>query len=222
MKKIKILFIITLLCIPSIVKAEAPIQKSFLFLEDNRIITEITDKKVTDNSYLVCKEDNYIPYQIVRVVRSAITLIKYVVPILLIIMGMLDFGKVVLGKPDEQMKKSKQAFLSRLITAVLVFLVVNIVEMVIRIVSTTDENLNCLKCFVEEKDCKYVDITYPETPSPTPKQTQTPSPTSKPKQTPSPTPKQTPSPQNEESQEQTSTQKPQEVVSPTPTIIPNS
>lgn len=210
MKKIKILFIISLFCIPNIVKAQVPIQRNIFLLEDSRIITEVAEKKVTDESYLTCKEDIYIPYQAVRVIRSIITLIKYVVPILLIIMGMLDFGKVVLGKPDEQIKKSKQAFLSRLVAAIFVFLVVNIVEMTIRIVSTTDENLKCLECFVQEKDCKYVNITYPKTPSPT----KTPSP--KPTVTPSPKP----SSQNTDSQKQTITEKPDE-VDPTPTISPN-
>lgn len=165
MRKLKILFFLLLLCIPNMVKAESLLSNTVLLLEDDKIITEITKENRTDESYIVCKENTYIPYQIVRIVRTLITLIKYVVPIVLIIMGMLDFGKVVIGNPDEQMKKSKSAFLSRLLAAVLVFFVIYIVEILIRVVSTEDENLNCLKCIVTEENCRYVDITYPEEPN---------------------------------------------------------
>lgn len=191
MKKLNLFLIFCLLCIPLIVKAQTPLENSFSLLEDHRIITDVSSANVTDSSYLVCKEDAYIPYQIVRVVRSVISLIKYIVPILLILMGMMDFGKVVFGKPDEQMKKAKNSFIARLVAAVLVFLVIMVVQMVLGMVSTDDQNVNCLRCFVLDEDCRYVDISYPETektPTPTtrPKPTPTSSPTSTPTSTPTP------------------------------------
>lgn len=189
MKKLNLFLIIFILCIPSIVKAQPPLENSFFLLADNRIITDVSSENVTDQSYMVCKENTYIPYQIVRVVRSLIELIKYVVPILLIIMGMMDFGKVVFGKPDEQMKKSKSSFMARSVAAILVFLTITIVQMVLGIISTDDENVRCLKCFVLDKECKYVDISYPKvekTPAPTFKPT--PTPTSNPTNTSVPEP----------------------------------
>ena len=164
MKKISILFIICFLLFPALVKAEEKVPKELLLLEDSRIITPITEKEVTDESYLVMGEKTYVPYQIVRVVRSIIKLIKYVVPVILVLMGMIDFGKVVLGKPEDQMKKAKSAFIARFVSAILVFLVISIVEIVVNLVSTNDNNLKFLKCFVTEEECKYVDISYPETP----------------------------------------------------------
>lgn len=62
-----------------------------------------------------------VPNALFNVVSTIITGIKIVVPILLIIWGMLDFAKSVVAKKEEDIKKYQKAFVSRLISALVVF-----------------------------------------------------------------------------------------------------
>ena len=83
------------------------------------------------------------------IVSSAVTLIKIVVPILLIIFGMLDLGKAVVAAKEDEIKKGQQTFVKRLVTAVIVFFVIQVVQIVVRFVSNNDENIvSCFNCFI--------------------------------------------------------------------------
>ena len=67
----------------------------------------------------------------------AITAIKVVIPIVLIIMGMLDFGKAVTTGKDDEIKKQMTTFLKRAIAAVVVFFVPTIVGMLMQMVQSS-------------------------------------------------------------------------------------
>ena len=160
-RKYMYLFCLFLL-IPVMIEAKT-ITDYIPMLEENRIITEIPQSSVGSESYLNCAENIFIPYQFVAVIRVVIQIIKVGVPIILIIVGMLDFGKVVLGKPDEQLKKSWKNFSSRIVCALFFFLVVSVVEMGLPMIEASDGVLNCFSCAVKDTDhCKYVDISYPK------------------------------------------------------------
>lgn len=60
----------------------------------------------------------------------AITVIKIVIPIILIILGMLDMGKAVTAGKDDEIKKSALTFLRRAVAAVLVFFIPSIVGII--------------------------------------------------------------------------------------------
>jgi len=68
--------------------------------------------------------------------------IKIVVPILLIIWGMLDFAKSVIAKKEDEIKGYQKSFVSRLISAVLVFLVITIVQLVVNLLAGVDKESN--------------------------------------------------------------------------------
>lgn len=86
-----------------------------------------------------------IPY----IVSSAITIIKVIVPVLLIIFGMIDLIKAVTAGKEDEIKKAQSVFIRRLIMGVLVFFVILIVQMLISFVSNKDANVaNCFDCFV--------------------------------------------------------------------------
>ena len=150
------------LFIPVMIEAK-PLVDYIPLLKENRIITEIAQSSVGSDSYLNCAENIFIPYQFVSLIRALIQIIKVGVPIILIVVGMLDFGKVVLGKPDEQMKKSWKNFSSRIVCAMFLFLVISVVEMGLPMVEAEDSVLNCFSCAVKDtSNCKYVDISYPK------------------------------------------------------------
>lgn len=85
-------------------------------------------------------------------VSTVILIIKIVVPILLIIFGMLDLGKAVVASKEDEIKKGQQTFMKRVIAAVIVFFVIQIVQILINFVSNRDQNISqCFNCFVNGK-----------------------------------------------------------------------
>ena len=102
-----------------------------------------------------------IPDGIFNLVHYIILLIQVVVPILLIIWGMLDFAKGVIGGDEDKIKAGQKTFIQRLITAIIVFLVVAVVKLVVNVVSGVvgsdtsqggfDENsiTSCINAFVK-------------------------------------------------------------------------
>lgn len=82
-------------------------------------------------------------------VSTVVTIIKIAVPILLIIFGMLDLGKAVVAAKEDEIKKGQQTFIKRAIAAVIVFFVIQIVQIVVRFVSGNDQNVSgCFNCFI--------------------------------------------------------------------------
>ena len=85
-------------------------------------------------------------------VSTIILIIKIVVPILLIIFGMLDLGKAVVASKEDEIKKGQSLFLKRVISAVIVFFVIQIVQLLIGFVSNRDQDVSrCFNCFVNGK-----------------------------------------------------------------------
>lgn len=96
---------------------------------------------------------------IAQVTSLLVMIIKIGVPILLIIFGMLDFGKAVMAQKEDEIKKGQQTFIKRAIAAALVFFVVSIVELVVGLLlrgndqKEKDNVMECLHCFISNKDC---------------------------------------------------------------------
>ena len=72
-----------------------------------------------------------IPEGIGNVIHLIIVAIQIVVPILLIIWGMIDFAKAIIGQDEDKIKAGQKLFMKRLIAAVIVFLIVTIVQLAI-------------------------------------------------------------------------------------------
>ena len=62
---------------------------------------------------------------------------------------MLDLGKAVMASKEDEIKKGQQTFIKRLVAAVLVFFVIQIVQIVVKFVSSNDTSIsNCFNCFI--------------------------------------------------------------------------
>ena len=75
-----------------------------------------------------------------ELIHTIITIIKIGIPLLLIIFGMLDFAKGVIASKEDETKSGKKMFIKRLISAVLVFFVVTIVQLVIGLADDKNES----------------------------------------------------------------------------------
>ena len=96
------------------------------------------------------KFSGMLPY----VVSMAITIIKIVVPILLIIFGMMDLGKAVMAQKEDEIKKGQQTFIKRLIAAAIVFFVIAIVKFLVSILAGAGANTyaDCIECFTRANE----------------------------------------------------------------------
>lgn len=81
-----------------------------------------------------------IPEDITKLVYKIIVLIQIAVPVLLVIYGMLDFGKAVMEQKEEDIKKGQKTFLTRLLAAALVFLTIPVAKFIIGLVSDSNDN----------------------------------------------------------------------------------
>lgn len=95
--------------------------------------------------------------KIPKIISTIVTVIKVVIPILLVIMGMLDFAKSMSAGKEEDIKKGQKIFVKRLISGALVFLVFTFVQFVISFVADEEDKDNlatCSQCFLNG-DCTY-------------------------------------------------------------------
>ena len=65
--------------------------------------------------------------KIVALIRRVIDIIKILIPIGLIMFGLIDLGKAVIAGKEDEMKKAQGTLIKRVIYAVIVFLVVQLV-----------------------------------------------------------------------------------------------
>lgn len=75
-----------------------------------------------------------VPDELVAVISTIYSLIKFGVPLLLVIFGMLDLGKAVMQQKEDDIKKGQQTFLKRLIAAAIVFFVLAIVQLLMNVI----------------------------------------------------------------------------------------
>lgn len=99
-----------------------------------------------------------IPGPIAGVVGMIVFLIQVVVPILLIIWGMIDFAKSVIGGDEDKIKAGQKVFIRRVIAAIIVFLVITITQLTLNLVSKVggtgneaNSAWNCAKALINAK-----------------------------------------------------------------------
>lgn len=99
-------------------------------------------------------DDVKIDYQFANIIRYVILIIQIIVPVILVVLGMLDFIKAVSSQKEDEIKKGQQMFIKRAIAGVLVFFVIAIVKLFISLLArgTSDSIMNCVNCFVKGPD----------------------------------------------------------------------
>lgn len=94
-----------------------------------------------------------------KITSLIITIISIAAPVMLVIMGTVDFFKSTMAGKEDMVKKNQKAFIDRLIAAVLLFLIIVLVKLFVGIVSkglgTNSGVVGCIDCFVSNH-CKAV------------------------------------------------------------------
>ncbi len=106
-------------------------------------------------SKVSCGNITDIPRKIPELTSYAMTLIQIAVPIIFVIVGSLDLFKGVTSQKEDEIKKGQQAFVKRLILAILIFFVVVIVKLAISAVAegSSQDIVECMDCFLSN-NCK--------------------------------------------------------------------
>lgn len=67
------------------------------------------------------------------IIQEILGWVKIVIPILLILLGTVDFVKAIVAKDDDQMKKAQGDFVKRLIIGIVIFFVPMILRFILNI-----------------------------------------------------------------------------------------
>ena len=95
-----------------------------------------------------------IPSRITKITSTIVMIIQIIVPLVMIIMGMIDFAKATVSQKEDEINKGKKVFFTRLITALLVFLIILIVKILVGFINDATNNSNivsCIDCFISDK-----------------------------------------------------------------------
>ena len=87
---------------------------------------------------------------------------KWIVPLIIIVLGMIDFGKAMISNDDSSINKASVTLIRRLIAGVVIFFIPTIISVFTKnILDTNIENefLTCTSCVFNPNDCKeYVEL----------------------------------------------------------------
>lgn len=94
-------------------------------IDYNEITGEVT---CADYNAIFGSKDN--PESIRYMIDTILTYVRIIVPIIIILLGTIDFAKAVIAGKEDNMKKAQTDFMKRIAAGVLVFLVPTIVDIV--------------------------------------------------------------------------------------------
>jgi len=101
----------------------------------------------------ICQNPNSL--KVFKFIGNILKVAFIIIPIVLIVMGSIDFMKAVTAGKEDDIKKAQSAFIKRIIAAVLVFFVPIIVNIVMRTVLGKEEltQKNCFTCVISPSTC---------------------------------------------------------------------
>ena len=108
----------------------------------------------------LCANENI--KQAMKIIGYVIQVIRWIVPLMLIVLGMIDFGKSAISSDDSALNKATTTLIRRIIAGIVVFFVPTIVMAILKAIEITNgiEYLNnskfgtCTKClFSPFNDC---------------------------------------------------------------------
>ena len=74
---------------------------------------------------------------ILAVVRTALNILTFVIPIILIVLGIVDLSKAVVSSDEKKTKEAQKMFFTRVIYAVVIFLIPTIMSLLFNLLPET-------------------------------------------------------------------------------------
>ena len=95
-----------------------------------------------------------------QIVGNALLILKIAIPILIIVLGSIDFGKAVISSDDKAIKKSGSALFKRVFAGIIIFFIPTIIKLAFNMVSGFNDDIkkeydNCMNCITSpNKECE--------------------------------------------------------------------
>ena len=102
-----------------------------------------------------------IPKGIIDLSHATYLLITVAVPLFLIIIGMLDYGKASIAKDQKEIVKKQKVFIRRLIAAGIIFIVSSVAGFVVSMVSGSTNLTACVACITNGESYCSGDVSSP-------------------------------------------------------------
>ena len=91
--------------------------------------------------------------QIWKFVGYILFAFKIVIPLLIIVLGMMDLGKAVVGSKDDEIKKATSALVKRAIAGVVIFFIPTLVKIIFNLFNLDETWTNCVDCVTSPSSC---------------------------------------------------------------------
>lgn len=107
-------------------------------------------------TYVTCGSIKNLPYKVLQLSNTVVNIMQIAVPIILIIMGTIDFVKAVSSQKEDDIKKAQGLFIKRLVMGALVFFIFVIVKLLISAIGGNNDGIwGCVECFINNaSNCK--------------------------------------------------------------------
>ncbi len=95
---------------------------------------------------------------IIRVIGWVLFIFKIAIPLIIIALGMFDFGKAVVAEKEDEIKKQTKRLLMRVVAGIVIFFIPNIVgfifSMAVKEYDTDKDQIEvCETCFLHPNSC---------------------------------------------------------------------
>lgn len=95
--------------------------------------------------------------EIWKFVGTCVTVLKIVIPVILIVLGVISFGKAVIAADDKEIKTATNSFIKKFIAAVVIFFIPTLVKALFGLVDSfneveSDANV-CITCIASPSKC---------------------------------------------------------------------
>ena len=105
--------------------------------------------------YIECGNSS-IPAPIPGITRVVVLLLQILLPLVVIVMGSLDFLKAVSTSDSEKIKNGQKQFIKRIVAAGLFFIVITVTKFVVDVAADINDEggsiSSCIDCLISDKD----------------------------------------------------------------------
>lgn len=98
--------------------------------------TEINSDSTTETDSAACQDQDI--GNVVYLVKKLVGIMEIAAPVIVIILGSVDFLKATMAKDEQEMDKDKKRFVNRLILAVIIFLIFAVFQLITNILVAAD------------------------------------------------------------------------------------
>lgn len=102
-----------------------------------------------------CGGLNNLAIPVANLISTIINTIKILTPVVLIVFGLIDMTKSTIAQKEDEMKKAQKLFIKRIISAILVFFIIAIVQFSFSLLANAAGErsfLECVSCFINGVD----------------------------------------------------------------------